>query len=98
MAYSITVKDQEEFEQRIKDKDLAISKGIVTGILQNLVGKKKHIYVLEVYVKSEDSIVDITVHRDDFISTLEENLKTHIYHEDYESCAGISQAIDFLKG
>jgi|TARA_R110001606_G_scaffold166659_1_gene311157 protein-arginine kinase activator protein McsA len=97
MALKISVKNPEEFEQLIKDKNLKISKGIVTGILENLTGKRKNIHVLEVFIEEEDSIVDITVHRDDFIDTLKENLKTHIYHEDYEACVGIQSAIDYLN-
>ena len=97
MVRSIVVNDAEDFEQRIKDKDLSISKGIVEGILQNLTTKKKHIHVLEIHLLENDTIVDITCHRDDFIETLEENLKTHVYHEDYEACAGIQKAIEFLK-
>tara|TARA_B110000977_G_C10894739_1_gene422851 strand:+ start:305 stop:604 length:300 start_codon:yes stop_codon:yes gene_type:complete len=98
MAFKIVVENVEEFEQRIKDKDLVISKSIVSGILQNLIGKKKHIHCLEVYIKNEDTTVDVTCHREDFVETLEENLQTHVYHEDYEACAGIKKAIEYLKG
>lgn len=97
MARSIVVNSTEEFEQRIKNKDLSISKGIVEGILQNLTTKRKHIHVLEIHLLEEDTIVDITVNRGDFITTLETNLETHVYHEDYEACAGIKKAIEFLK-
>ena len=97
MALKISVKDPQEFEQLIKDKNLKISKGIVNGILENLITKRKNIHVLEVHIEEDNSIVDITVHRDDFIHTLEENLKTHIYHEDYEACVGIQSAINYLK-
>lgn len=97
MVDKIKVKNTEAFEQLIKEKDLGISKGIVKGILENLVGKRKHIPVLEVYLEDEDTIVDITCNRKDFIATLEENLKIHEYHERYEACAGIGKAINFLK-
>ncbi len=97
MVSKIKVKNVEEFEKLINEKDLKISKSIVKGILENLVGKKKHIHVLEVYLQDEDSVIDITCDRNDFIATLEENLKTHSYHEDYEACAGIKKAIDYLK-
>ena len=93
MAATIKVKNAEEFEQMIKDKNLDISKGIVDGILKNLVGKKKNVHVLEIYLKDEGSIVDITCHRNDFIETLEQNLETFIYHEEYEACSGIKKAI-----
>jgi|TARA_A100000164_G_C21692453_1_gene669589 hypothetical protein len=97
MVRSIVVNDAEAFEQRIKDKDLSISKGIVEGILKNLTTKKNHIHVLEVHLLEDDQIIDITCHRDDFIETLEQNLETHLYHEDYEGCSGIQKAIEFLK-
>ena len=51
MVDKIKVKNTEAFEQLIKEKDLGISKGIVKGILENLVGKRKHIPVLEVYFR-----------------------------------------------
>ena len=98
MAKYIAVESVEQFEQMIKDKNLSISKGITQGILENLVGKRKNIHVLEVYIKNEDTTVDITCHRDDFLNTLEENLQTHVYHEDYEACSGIQKAIKYLKG
>ena len=72
MADYLEIKSTDEFEQMIKDKDLGISKSIVKGILENLVGKKKNIHVLEIYVESEDRIFDITCHRDDFVDTLKE--------------------------
>jgi hypothetical protein len=98
MATTIKVNSSEEFTQLIEDKDIRISKAIVEGILENLIGKRKNIHVLEIYIKDEDKIVDITVHREDFIQTLEENLKTFIYHEEYEACSGIQKAINYLKG
>ena len=97
MVDKIKVKNTEVFEQLIKEKDLGVSKGIVKGILENLVGKRKHIPILEVYLEDEGTIVDITCNRGDFITTLEENLKIHEYHEEYEACAGIEKAINFLK-
>ena len=98
MAKYIEVNTVEEFEQMIKDKNLPISKGIVEGILKNLIGKRKNIHVLEIYIKKDDSVVDVTCHRNDFVETLEENLQIHIYHEDYEACSGIQKAIKYLKG
>jgi hypothetical protein len=98
MAKKIDVKNSEEFTKLLEEKDLRISKAIVKGILENLVGKRKNIHVLEIYMHDEDHIVDITVHRDDFVKTLEQNLENFIYHEEYEACSGIKKAIDYLKG
>lgn len=97
MARSIVVNNAEDFEQLIKDKDLSVSKGIVEGILKNLTTKRKNVHVLEVHLLEDDTIVDITCNRDDFVETLQQNLETHIYHEDYEACSGIQKAIEFLK-
>ena len=44
---TINVRNAEEFTKLMEEKDLRISKGIVSGILQNLVGRKKNIHVLE---------------------------------------------------
>ena len=88
-------------DQIINDYDKIKSKHLeklANKMLQNLIGKKKHIHCLEVYIKNEDTTVDVTCHREDFIGTLEENLQTHVYHEDYEACAGIKKAIEYLKG
>ena len=97
MVDKIKVKNTEAFDQLIEEKDLRISKSIVKGILENLVGKRKYIPILEVYLEDEGTTVDITCSRVDFIATLEENLKIHEYHEEYEACAGIEKAINFLK-
>jgi hypothetical protein len=40
---------------------------------------------------------DITVDRQDFITTLEQNLPVYEEHELYEDCAEIVKAINFLK-
>ena len=97
MVDTMKIKNTEEFEQLSREKDLGISRCIVKVILENLVGKRKHIPILEIYLEDEGTIIDITCDRDDFISTLEENLKIHEYHEKYEACAGIGKAIEFLK-
>jgi len=97
MAYSINVKNYQEFEDLISAKDLNISKACVDGILKNLNTKKRHIHILEIIIDDEDGIRDITVDRKNFIFTLEKNLEIHAYHEEYERCIEIQNAIKKLK-
>lgn len=97
MAYSVTVKTQEEFENLIFSKDLKISESIVDSILKNLNTTKRHIHVLEIIIEETDKIMDLTVDRKDFINTLEKNLEIHVYHEKYEKCVEIQKAILNLK-
>lgn len=97
MAYSVNVKNYQEFEDLIYNKDLNISKACVDGILENLNTKKRHVHVLEIMIEDEDKIMDLTVDRRDFIDTLEKNLEIHVYHEEYERCVEIQNAIQKLK-
>ena len=97
MAYSVNVKNYQEFEDLIYNKDLNISKACVDGVLENLNTKKRHVHVLEIMIEDEDKIMDLTVDRRDFIDTLEKNLEIHVYHEEYERCVKIQNAIQKLK-
>ena len=97
MASIKSVADVEEFEDLIKAKHLRISQEIIKKILDNLKTKKKHIHVLEVYVEDLDQIMDLTVERENFLETLELNLKIHEFHEDYEGCSKIQKAIKKLS-
>jgi hypothetical protein len=74
MAHSINVKTYDDFEQLIYNKDLGISKAIISKILSNLNTKKRFTHVLEIMIEDEDKIMDLTVDRKDFIDTLEKNL------------------------
>jgi hypothetical protein len=97
MAIEINVFDSEEFEEMIAKRDLRISKALVDTILNNLKGRKRHLHALSVLVEQEQTIYDITVDRQDFIVTLENNLSIYEEHELYEDCAKIVDAIKFLK-
>ena len=97
MAKRIKVKNQEEFEERLQNKDLRISKAIVEIALKNLKGDKRFIPILEVHLKDEEQIFDITMDREDMLQTLKQNLKIHEFHEAYEGCAHISKAIKELQ-
>ena len=48
-------------------------------------------------VEDDDSIFDITLDRQNMISTLQQNLEIHERNEDYEGCARIAKAIQELE-
>jgi hypothetical protein len=97
MAIEISVFDTDEFEELVSQRDLRISKALVETILTNLKGRKRHLHALSVLIEQEQTIYDITVDRQDFIKTLENNLPIYEKHELYEGCAEIVKAITFLK-
>ena len=97
MATEISVFDSDEFEELIKKRDVRISKALVETILKNLKGRKRHLHALSVLVEQEQAIYDITIDREEFINTLEQNLPILQDNEDYETCAEIVKAINFLK-
>jgi hypothetical protein len=68
MVTEISVFDSEEFEELISQRDLRISKALVETILKNLKGRKRHLHALTVLVEQDQTIYDITVDRNDFIT------------------------------
>ena len=86
MVKRIKVKNVEEFEDMLQEQDLKISKAIIEVALKNLKGKKRFIPVLEVHVEEDESIFDITLDRQNMLSTLRQNLEIHERNEDYEGC------------
>ena len=97
MATEISVFDSDEFEQMVVNRDLRISKALVETILKNLNGRKRHLHALSILVEQEQTNYDITVDRQDFVTTLEQNLSILQDNEDYETCAEVVKAIKFLK-
>ena len=97
MVKRIKVKSQEEFEQMLQEQDLKISKAIVEVALKNLKGKKRFIPILEVHIEEEGNIFDITLDRQNLVSTLQQNLEIHERNEDYEGCARIANALKELQ-
>jgi len=97
MATEISVFDSDEFEELVSNRDVRISKALVETILKNLKGRKRHLHALSVLVEQEQTIYDITVDREEFITTLNQNLPVLEENEDYETCADIIKAINFLK-
>lgn len=97
MVKRIKVKNLEEFEEMLAQKDIKISKAIVDIALKNLNSKKRFIPILEVHLEEEGDIFDITLDRKDILTTLKQNLGIHELHEDYEGCARISSAIKSIE-
>ena len=97
MVKRIKVKNIEEFEDMLQQQDLKISKAIIEVALKNLKGNKRFIPVLEIHVEEDESIFDITLDRQNMLSTLQQNLEIHERNEDYEGCARIAKAIQELK-
>jgi len=97
MVKQIKVETHEDFEIMMVEQDLEISRAIVEVALKNLKGKKRFIPILEVYVKEDETIYDITLDRLNILDTLEQNLEIHERNEDYEGCARIAKAIKELN-
>ena len=97
MVKRIKVKSVEEFEDMLQEQDLKISKAIVEVALKNLKGNKRFIPVMEIHVEEDESIFDITLDRQNMVSTLQQNLEIHERNEDYEGCARIAKAIQELE-
>jgi hypothetical protein len=97
MATEISVFDSDEFEKLVADRDLRISKALVDTILKNLKSRKRYFHALSILVEQEQTIYDITVDKQDFVTTLEQNLPILEENEDYETCAEVMKAIGFLK-
>tara|TARA_Y100000389_G_C17403090_1_gene486481 strand:+ start:530 stop:826 length:297 start_codon:yes stop_codon:yes gene_type:complete len=97
MALEITVNNSDEFEELIKNQDLDTSKALVETVLNNLKGKKRHVHALSVNVIEDSSIYDITIDRNDFTSVLQKNIIPLEKYEEYEMCAEIVKALDYLR-
>ena len=97
MVKRIKVKSVEEFEEMLQEQDLKISKAIIEVALKNLKGEKRFIPVLEIHVEEDESIFDITLDRQNMVSTLQQNLEIHERNEDYEGCARIANALKELQ-
>jgi len=93
----LSVDTIEEFEQYLKDNDLQIAKTIIKVIEENLSTKKRFIPVFEIEVVLENDVLDITLDRKNFITTLETNLLILERHEQYENCSNILNLINQLK-
>ena len=97
MATEINVFDSDEFEELVSSRDLRISSALIETILKNLKGRKRHLHALSVLIEQEQTIYDITIDREEFITTLKSNLSIFEENELYEQCSKIVNAIKFLE-
>lgn len=97
MAIEFQVKNVEEFESMIQNKDFKISEALVSTVLNNLKGKRKYLHAFSVISEEDGDIYDITINRQDFKETLVEALPKYEKEEKYEECAKIQEAINYLQ-
>lgn len=96
-VYKIKVNTLEEWEEMMKHQNYDISKSIVNKILENLHTKKRFIPILEIEIKDNEEIYDITLDRKNMLNTLQVNLKIYEKYEDYEGCDNIIKAINTIS-
>lgn len=97
MATEINVFDSDEFEKLVSEKDIRISNALVDTILKNLKGRKRHIHALSIMVEQEQMVYDITIDRNEFLTTLEMSIPVYEQVEEFEKCADVMKAIKYLQ-
>ena len=97
MAQEITVNNSEEFENLMDNQDIRVSKALVSTIINNMNGRKRHLPFLSVFVKEEQKIYDFTIDREQFKYTLEQNLPIMEKNELFEECSQIIKALKDLN-
>ena len=97
MAIEFQVKNVEEFESMIQNMDFKISEALVSTVLKNLKGSRRHHHALSVICEEEGEVYDVTIDRQDFLKTLEESLPKYENEEKYEECAKIIEGLNYLK-
>jgi hypothetical protein len=91
------VKTLEDFQEMVNKKDLNIHKAVIKSILSNLTTRKKNIHMFSVKCADDNTILDITLEKKHFVSTLKENLEYFEKQEMYEECGKINEAITTLS-
>lgn len=97
MAKKMIIKNYNEFEVLLENQDVTISNAIVEVALANIDSKKRFIPVLEIELEEEEEIYDISLDTEDIVSTLQQNLGIQEFHENYETCFFIKEALDKLN-
>jgi hypothetical protein len=97
MAEEMIIENFREFEDLVSSKDLNLSNIVIDSILNNLENEEEKIHTLDLIIKDEGIIYSLEVLRENFIDTLEKNLKIQEYHDQFERCIEIQQAITKLK-
>ena len=92
--YIDSVEDWELFAQ---EYDLEISQCIIEVALKSLDSKKRFHHVMDIEVEEDDTVLEITLDKKEIINTLETNLLIQEHYEQYETCAQVVEAIEYLK-
>ncbi len=93
----LTVDSLEELNLMVESQDFILAKSIVEGILNTINTDEPQAHLLAITVKSEGAVYDITVAREDFAETLQQNLTHYIREEEYEQCRHIANTVEDLK-
>jgi hypothetical protein len=91
------VRSEAEFMERVKQGDAKLASIICNAITANLDSTKKHVYIVSVEMEDEEEFYDLTCNPEEFIVTLEKNLKVLVDNELYEQCREVVEAIKHLK-
>jgi hypothetical protein len=97
MATTLKVKNEEEWEMLVEQKDIRISKALIDTVIKNINGKKRYYHALSIVYLDEDRIFDLTIEKSNFLFTLKENLQIFEREEQYEECAKIKKAIQSFE-
>jgi hypothetical protein len=91
------VRSIEDLTGRIAEKDGKLAAIICRAILDNLETTKKNIYVVTIELEEDEESYDLSCMYENFLFTLEQNLKVLEYNEQYELCAEVLEGIKKLK-
>jgi hypothetical protein len=87
----------QDFQELVDKKDMGVKKAVVNAILNNLKSRRKNIHIMSVNCLKENSIFDITLQKEHFVDTLNENIKYFEEAEMYEECSKMLKAIETLN-
>ncbi len=91
------VRSEADFIERVREGDPKLASIICNAIIANLNSAKKHVYIISVEMEDEEEFYDLTCNPEEFIVTLEKNLKVLVDNELYEQCQEVVTAIEYLK-
>jgi hypothetical protein len=91
------VRSEADFIERVRQGDPKLASIVCNAIIANLNSTKKHVYIISVEMEDEEEFYDLTCNPEEFIVTLEKNLKVLVDNELYEQCQEVVEAINHLK-
>lgn len=93
----LKAKSKQDFYQQVKEGNLELARMIIRTILHNLTSKPGRFIITEIEFEEEGESYELSCHSDEFILTLEKNLKVLIEAEAYEECIKVVSALKYLK-